>query len=122
MGAKAKAIEQELADFKVRVREEALRVRRNQGWRQSSMLETLTRLGLNEGAPEATSIPQEGDSVRGLSEEWYVPYSHNWCGRRHRPTGYQCSRPHGHAGDTHVASTSLQVMRVWDTGSAADGG
>lgn len=129
MGAKAKAIEQELAEFKAKVRAEALRVRRDEGWDRTSMLRTFTRLGLSEtepasapAAPAETSIPREGDPTAGLSGDWYTQFVRSWCERSHRPSGFVCSRPRGHAGDTHVASNALRVLRVWETGSPADRG
>lgn len=46
MGAKADAIAAEFEDFKRRVREEALRAQRSQGWCDSGVNEALSRLGL----------------------------------------------------------------------------
>lgn len=116
MGAKAKAIEQELAEFKARVRAEALRVRRDEGWDRTSMLRTFTRLGLSESAPaqeQAAGTPQRGNSTAALSAEWYARDTRTWCSRHHVGSGYVCSRPRGHADDGHVASSTSMVLEVW---------
>lgn len=58
MGARADALQAELAAFKSQVREEAIRVASEQGWCDSGLNRTLGRLGLPEKQqPRRVTVP-----------------------------------------------------------------
>ncbi len=104
------AVTQEEADARVREGWDGQRLTREQLGGGFTYLEHEV---LEPGASDP-DVPLIGTPTGQLSGEWYSPNSYRWCGNRDGGNGYTCSRPRDHAGSTHVASTSYEVVDIWE--------